>query len=118
MLGYITMSCATLGEAVTRIAPYEKLVGDMGTTGLRMKGNEVSLVWNCNFTDPVVWPQVVDNVFASWINYARWLADNDNASPIRVALKRPSPGPDCESAYQDRWGCPVEFEAPENVVTI
>ncbi|MFB2764851.1 AraC family transcriptional regulator [Marinobacter shengliensis] len=118
VLGYITMSCATLGEAVTRIAPYEKLVGDMGTTGLRMKGNEVSLVWTCNFTDPVVWPQVVDNVFASWINYARWLADNDNASPIRVALKRSSPGPDYEGAYHERWGCPVEFEAPENVVTM
>ncbi|PSF13013.1 AraC family transcriptional regulator [Marinobacter shengliensis] len=118
VLGYITMSCATLGEAVTRIAPYEKLVGDMGTTGLRMKGSEVSLVWTCNFTDPVVWPQVVDNVFASWINYARWLADNDNASPIRVALKRSSPGPEYEGAYQERWGCPVEFEAPENVVTM
>lgn len=28
VLGYITMSCTTLGEAVERIAPYEKLVGD------------------------------------------------------------------------------------------
>ena len=34
VLGYITMSCATLGEAVARIAPFEKLVGDMGTNGL------------------------------------------------------------------------------------
>jgi len=118
VLGYITMSCATLGEAVTRIAPYEKLVGDMGTTGLRMKGHEVSLVWTCNFTDPVVWPHVVDNVFASWISYARWLADNDNAYPIRVSLQRSSPGPIYEAEYRERWGCPVTFEAPENVVTL
>lgn len=118
VLGYITMSCATLGEAVTRIAPYEKLVGDMGTTGLRMKRHEVSLVWTCNFTDPVVWPHVVDNVFASWISYARWLADNDNAYPIRVSLKRSSPGPAYEAEYRERWGCPVTFEAPENVVTL
>ncbi|MDX1633645.1 MAG: AraC family transcriptional regulator ligand-binding domain-containing protein, partial [Marinobacter sp.] len=34
VLGYITMSCATLGEAIARIAPYEKLVGDMGVTRL------------------------------------------------------------------------------------
>src|SRR5690606_14005222 len=118
VLGYITMSCATLGEAVTRIAPYEQLVGDMGTTGLRMKGHEVSLVWTCNFTDPVVWPHVVDNVFASWISYARWLADNDNAYPIRVSLQRSSPGPIYEAEYRERWGCPVTFEAPENVVTL
>lgn len=118
VLGYITMSCGTLGEAVTRIAPYEKLVGDMGTTGLRMSGDEVSLVWTCNFTDPLVWPQVVDNVFASWINYARWLADNREASPLRVQLRRSSPGSDYEKAYLERWQCPVEFGAEEDCVTL
>lgn len=118
VLGYITMSCATLGEAVTRIAPYEKLVGDMGITRLQMKGDEVSLVWTCHFTDPLVWPQVVDNVVASWIYYAHWLADSTEASPLRVALKRSSPGPEFEPAYRERWGCPVVFDAPENVVTL
>ncbi|MBN7771312.1 AraC family transcriptional regulator [Marinobacter daepoensis] len=117
VLGYITMSCATLGEAVTRIAPYEKLVGDMGTTRLKMKGESASLIWTCNFTDPVVWPQVVDNVFASWINYARWLADSDEASPLCVRLCRASPGGVHEKAYHDRWGCPVEFGSDENSVT-
>ncbi|MBI47836.1 MAG: AraC family transcriptional regulator [Marinobacter sp.] len=118
VLGYITMSCVTLGEAVTRIAPYEKLVGDMGTTGLRLNGDEVSLVWTCNFTDPLVWPQVVDNVFASWINYARWLADNRKASPLRVQLRRSSPGSDYEKAYAERWQCPVEFSAEEDCVIL
>jgi transcriptional regulator, AraC family len=117
VLGYITMSCATLGEAVTRIAPYEKLVGDMGTTRLKMKGDSATLIWTCNFTDPVVWPQVVDNVFASWINYARWLADSTNATPLEVRLRRPSPGPEHEKAYALRWQCPVQFDAEEDSVT-
>ncbi len=34
VLGYIAMNCATLGEAMGRIVPYEKLVGDMGTSRL------------------------------------------------------------------------------------
>ena len=117
VLGYITMSCATLGEAVTRIAPYEKLVGDMGTTRLKMKGDSATLIWTCNFTDPVVWPQVVDNVFASWINYARWLADSTDATPLEVRLRRPSPGPEHEKAYAVRWQCPVQFDAEEDSVT-
>ncbi|MBW3197601.1 AraC family transcriptional regulator [Marinobacter nauticus] len=117
VLGYITMSCATLGEAVTRIAPYEKLVGDMGTTRLKMKGDCATLIWTCNFTDPVVWPQVVDNVFASWINYARWLADSTDATPLQVRLRRPSPGPEHEKAYALRWQCPVQFDAEEDSVT-
>lgn len=32
VLGYITMNCSTLGEAIERIQPYERLVGDMGTS--------------------------------------------------------------------------------------
>ena len=117
VLGYITMSCATLGEAVTRIAPYEKLVGDMGTTRLKMKGDCATLIWTCNFTDSVLWPQVVDNVFASWINYARWLADSTDATPLEVRLRRPSPGPEHEKAYALRWQCPVQFDAEEDAVT-
>ncbi|AOY87155.1 AraC family transcriptional regulator [Marinobacter salinus] len=118
VLGYITMSCATLGEAVARIAPFERLVGDMGTTSLAMKGNDIKLSWNCNYTDPVVRPQLVDNVFASWVNYARWLADDQSASPSFVKLSRISPGPELERAYQKRWQCPVTFSANEDSVTL
>ena len=32
VLGYITMNCATLGDAMSRIMPFEKLVGDMGVS--------------------------------------------------------------------------------------
>lgn len=118
VLGYITMSCATLGEAITRIAPYEKLVGDMGTTRMRMKGDEVILVWHCNYTDPLVRPQVVDNVFASWVKYARWLGDNTEASPFAVRLQRQSPGPALELEYHKRWNCPVEFGADEDSLSL
>lgn len=118
VLGYITMSCATLGEAVARIAPFEKLVGDMGTTGLSMSQGSITLTWNCNYNDPVVRPQVVDNVFASWVNYARWLADDTAASPTSVRLKREPPGTELEQAYHTRWNCPVQFGADEDSVTL
>ena len=118
VLGYITMSCATLGEAVARIAPFEKLVGDMGTTRLAMTGEEIKLHWTCHYTDPLVRPHLVDNVFSSWVNYARWLADNNDASPSRVCLQRPSPGKELEQAYQRRWHCPVKFGAAEDSVSL
>jgi len=118
VLGYITMSCATLGEPVARIAPFEKLVGDMGTTSLSMAKGTITLTWNCIYDDPIVRPQVVDNVFASWINYARWLADNTEASPTSVRLRRTSPGIKLEQAYQDRWNCPVQFGAHEDSITL
>lgn len=118
VLGYITMSCATLGEAVARITPFEKLVGDMGVTQVTSDGVHIRLIWQCAYTDRVVRPQLVDNVFASWINYARWLADNTTASPTEVRLERPSPGRELEQAYQERWRCPVHFNAGENAVVM
>ncbi|WP_309045358.1 AraC family transcriptional regulator [Marinobacter sediminicola] len=118
VLGYITMSCVTLGEAVARIAPFEKLVGDMGTTALAMEQGCIKLIWNCNYNDPAVRPQVIDNVFASWVNYARWLADDTTASPTGVRLMRQSPGSELEQAYLERWKCPVQFGADEDSITL
>ena len=117
VLGYITMSCATLGEAVARIAPFEKLVGDMGTTRLTMASDNIKLQWYCNYDNPEVRPHLVDNVFSSWVNYARWLADDEAAAPTLVQLKRPSPGKELEPAYQSRWHCPVYFSADEDSLT-
>ncbi|MFO7528374.1 MAG: AraC family transcriptional regulator [Marinobacter sp.] len=118
VLGYITMSCSTLGEAIARIAPFEKLVGDMGTTRLSVHGDTLKLTWHCNYDDPVVRPHLVDNVFASWINYAHWLADDTTTAPTAVQLRRQSPGKDLEIAYQDRWRCSVTFEAEEDCITL
>ncbi|GGX40286.1 AraC family transcriptional regulator [Saccharospirillum salsuginis] len=114
VLGHITMSCATLGEAIDCIAPYEKLVGDMGVTRVLAREDEISLVWSCAYTDPVVSPHMIDNVFASWIEYARWLACREPPAPLRVDLAHPSPGPDLEGEYVSRWKCPVHFDQPVN----
>lgn len=114
VLGYITMSCATLGEAIARIAPYEKLVGDMGVTRVLRQGDETHLIWACAYTDPVVRRHMIDNVFASWIQYARWLAGHNEPAPLQVDLEHPSPGAGLESAYLERWGCPVRFDQPDS----
>lgn len=118
VLGYITMSCSTLGEAVARIGPYEKLVGDMGVTRMHQEGDQLKLSWHCAYPDPMVRPQMIDNVFASWINYARWLGDYPEAAATAIALERPSPGPDLEPEYQRRWRCPVTFDAPSSSITL
>lgn len=118
VLGYITMSCETLGEAIERIAPFEKLVGDMGVTSLRNSAEAVQISWHCAYPDPLVRPHMVDNVFASWINYARWLANRPDASPLRVELEHPSPGAQWEQEYQRRWNCPVSFDRPASSLWI
>ena len=118
VLGYITMSCSTLGEAIARIVPFEKLVGDMGITTIHTKGDEVHLQWQGNYPYEHVRTQMVDNVLSSWIGYARWLAGEITATPIRVELERTTPALEYLKEYQTRWGCPVVFEQPHNRIVI
>lgn len=118
VLGYITMSCATLGEAIARITPFEKLVGDMGTTQVFAQGDEIHIRWQCNYPDERVRPQMVDNIFSSWIGYARWLGNNNDANPLRVELERTAPEANLLNEYTKRWNCSVLFEQPQNRIVI
>ncbi|OZG73930.1 AraC family transcriptional regulator [Hahella sp. CCB-MM4] len=117
VLGYIVMSCATLGEAIERIAPFEKLVGDMGVTTLEPWETDPDMVlirWHCAYPDPEVRPHMVDNVFASWVNFSRWLANNDSAAPEQLLLQKSSPTadqlPTYKQRYQEIFHCPVLYD--------
>ena len=118
VLGFITMNCTTLGEAIMRIAPFEKLVGDMGTTQVSALGEEVHVLWHCRYPIEAVKEQMVDNVFASWINYAKWLGNNHTDHPVRVELERCAPDEKYLKEYQQRWHCPVLFDCPKNKIVI
>lgn len=118
VLGFITMNCTTLGEAIMRIAPFEKLVGDMGTTQIQAVNDEIHLHWHCTYPNLQVREQMVDNVFASWIAYARWLGNAEDEHPLRVELMRSAPAATFLHAYQQRWHCPVLFARPANKIII
>ena len=117
VLGYITMNCATLGEAMSRIVPYEKLVGDMGTSRLEMAGDHVRLIWNCRHENAGIRRHMVENVLASWMLYARWIADMDR-SPREVWLEHERPAEAPQEDYEAFFGCPVQFEQPSNALLV
>jgi len=117
VLGYILMSCATIGEALLRISRFERLVGDMGVTTTSTQGDYVHIQWHCAYPDTEVRLQMVDNVLASWISYARWLA-NQKTSPHKVLLERPLPKPEDVQKYETFFSCPIEFEAEQNAIIL
>ncbi|MCW8879843.1 MAG: AraC family transcriptional regulator [Kangiellaceae bacterium] len=132
VLGYICMNCTTLGEALTKIQPFEKLVGDMGTTSIEPASlmneknaqiaesdNENAILkinWNCIFTDPLVRRHMIDNCLASWVTFARYLVGK-NYDPIQVSLTRAKPDSKKESLeYQQLFNCPVFYSQPNNSI--
>lgn len=115
VLGFIIMNCKTLGEAITKIQPFEKIVGDMGTTSLAQKDEYFSIAWQCAFTDPLVKRHMIDNCLASWLTFARYLTD-DQSAPMQVLLTRPQPSLEQCAQYQALFKCSVVFSQNEDAI--
>lgn len=81
VIGYIAMASNNVGEALSRIAVYERVVGDMGATHVSMEPDVVVVRWDCYFEDAEIRRHVTENVLASWAVYTRWLADNQALAP-------------------------------------
>lgn len=118
ILGYIVMNCATVGEALARIAPFEKLVGDMGMTRIRREEGHTVVSWQCAYPNPEVRPHMIANVLASWVNYARWLANREDAGPRGVRVEFTAPNLAVEQAFARLFRAPVVFGAPESALLI
>ncbi|WDE02194.1 AraC family transcriptional regulator [Thalassomonas actiniarum] len=115
VLGYISMNCDTLGQAITKIAPFEKLVGDMGTTDFGQAGPYVKLSWLCQFPDIAVRRHMIDNCLASWITFARYLVDH-KGDPVKVLLSRNTPDLAQQTEYRHIFGCPVVYNQAEDAI--
>jgi AraC-like DNA-binding protein len=115
VLGFIAMNCQTLGEAMTKIQPFEKLVGDMGITTLAQQGDYFSISWACAFTDTHVRRHMIDNCLASWLTFARYLT-GDVSAPTQVLLSRKQPCLAQCAQYQALFKCSVVFSQAEDAI--
>lgn len=116
-LGLIALNCANLEQAIQRIPPFERLVGDMGSTQLKRSERAYELSWHCQYTQSNVVAQMNDNVLASWVLYARWLTGS-NAAPIKVELCRARPPEDLVRRYEWFFRCPVNFTSKQNAIVL
>ncbi|MDP7593720.1 MAG: AraC family transcriptional regulator [Litorilituus sp.] len=115
VLGYISMNCQNLGQAITKISPFERLVGDMGVTTLTQQGDQVKISWHCQFTDSIVKRHMVDNCLASWLTFARYLVNQD-CNPSKILLTRKLPTLAQQSDYQGVFNCSIRYGQNDNAI--
>lgn len=120
VVGYITMTSNTLGEALFRISTYEKLVSDMGITHIEFEPGFILARWQCQFQDPLVRRHVIEHVLASWVVYARWIMENgESVSPVAIRLEHDAPADrEVLRHYQHIFRCPVYFNQPMSAVVM
>ncbi len=115
VLGFISMNCETLGEAIAKIKPFEKLVGDMGTTSFEQKTPYFKISWDCHFPNQRVRRHMIDNCLASWLTFARYLLDSP-LIPAQVCFSSKPPNPEYLTEYVELFGCPISFNQPDNAI--
>ncbi|MFT6309735.1 MAG: AraC-like DNA-binding protein [Porticoccus sp.] len=110
VLGYISMNCSTLRETLANTSIFEKIVGDMGRSSTNIKNGIVTQSWDCNFTDPIIRRNVIENVLGSWIVYLRNFAHLDTTLADNIAFEHDAPkNPELLKDYTDLFGCDVLF---------
>ena len=115
VLGYISMNCETLGEAISKIPHFEKLVGDMGTTTIEISSEYSKISWNCVFSNDEVRRHMIDNCLASWLTFARYLV-NQHSKPIAVYFSRKKPSTSEQQEYQKIFDCQIYYDQAEDAI--
>jgi AraC-like DNA-binding protein len=115
VLGFISMNCENLGQAITKIQPFEKLVGDMGTTTFAQQDDKVKISWHCQFTDPKIKRHMIDNCLGSWLTFARYLV-SQTSNPSEILLSRKEPALSQQNEYQTVFKCPISYGQQENAI--
>lgn len=115
LLGDMTLNCDTIGESMELIQPFEHLVGDMGVSTLSRRDGQVAIAWHAAYSIAHVRTQMIDNVLASWTQYARWLAQQSPPVTL-VQLEREQPAQSLLEEYEAFFNCPVEFDQKRNAI--
>ncbi len=106
ILGYVTMSCADLREAIDRLLRYEALVGELSQSSLSVRSGQAYLRW-CSPLKPVPPRVLAETSMAGWVTYGRWLLGD---YPISGVSFQHEAAADL-SEYQRIFRCPVRFGA-------
>ena len=115
ILGYITMNCATLGQAIERIIPYEALVGDSGYSEIHHHQDTLELIWHCRHQSAIASRHLAENVLAAWLSYAQHLTGTQHA-PLQVNFIHAAASD--LAAYQAVFNCALNFNQAHNSLVI
>ena len=104
IIGYMALSCSTVGEALLRYARYQRLVYDGNPGSVIADGDAIEIRWGIERGTP---GQLVDETAISlFISYVRFLVE-EPMRPMLITFVNPPPAD--LTPYTDFFGCPVRF---------
>ena len=112
LLGYIMQSSLNLGESITRMIRYSRLLEEGIEFQLKTQGQVAQITHNIS-TDPLPLPAYSQWVLANLLGRTRDMTGL-NWTPISVGFHHPLPKN--LTAYQQKFRCPLEFNQPVDYI--
>lgn len=117
VLGYLLMSCATLGDALHRQARYATLVGSLGHVDLadepERPGLEPQVAHSWQPWLPQQQRHLCEETLAGWTTFGHWITGLD-IPPTEVRFQHAAPADTSE--HQRVFRCPVLFGQADNAL--
>jgi len=116
MLGFLLMSCDTLGAAAATLQRYEPLLDSVNAADFDVDGERCTLTWRPLIANPP--PDFIMLSMALWANHARWLAERtDLVCDIRFTFAEP-PDPEVRACFDTTFGGCVQFGKGANQLSL
>jgi len=112
-LGYIAMSCATLGEALSKHLEFQNLVSNQGKVELWHEEDKVRIVWLPRATS--IHYHVIENIFCTWVSFAHWICGQQVVPSLIEFQHQNSQTLD---EYRKVFNCDVRFSQKNAAITI
>lgn len=113
VLGYLTLTCQTLGEVMLAYQRYESLFYGRDLVEVRAEPEHMILRWPA----AVSIGELADSVsIAAMVTFMRRLLEQ-RLAPARVSFVFPAPDVETRRAHEAFFGCPVDFGASHTSVS-
>lgn len=108
VLGYLTLSCDTVGEALQRFARFQRLLHEGDRAHVDVQGDEVTLRWTCDYGPST---RLSDEVLLVGLTrFVRMMTGDDSVNPSGVHFVNPAPADLAQ--HQAVFRCPIRFDQP------
>jgi AraC-like DNA-binding protein len=114
VLGYVLLSCGTLGAALLRLQQYHQLIYDVNPMEIEADADQLTLLWGLEMGRPGA--LVDEAAISSLLQSCRDITDSPNYAPLSVAFVNPAP--DDIKSYEKWFRCPVEFNQSTTRITL
>lgn len=114
VIGYLSLSCDSLGEALLKFERYQRLLYDGNQAVVSAAGDMVTISWPYDYGHST--RESDETLMSSMISFVRMLSGNEQIAPDGIGFVHPDPEHTPAEMYREYLGCVPEFRCANTYI--